>query len=404
MNSWQRSQKRPVVMNEQFKKMPLDLLAKCGAVRRAETIPSLRKPPGTSGTTQSFSGTSRNKTLQKNTGRKQEKKLKKNLRVDLGGKPLRKTIQLRALKVGQKTLHRYLSCINLFEAWAKTKFKKVTCKTLDKYVNEYLHELHSRGAELSEATYLVYGLQLLKCEVPKEQFLTVSKMSLAGWRKQQPGNMRVPVPEEYVFDLAMHALDQQRFDIAMALILQYDGYLRPSECLSLTVEHVSRPQGRKYPHWALIIAPSSLDQVTKTGKSDDSILIGDRPHNRWICACLAAYMEGVEHQLFPALNLAMLERWCKQSCRDLQYKTDCISPHIMRHAGPSNDSYHQRRSLTDIQKRGRWAAKSSVSRYEKHALLLKQWKLVASHRKSLVMRRSQDISGRMTSALRKVGR
>ncbi len=100
--------------------------------------------------------------------------------------------------------------------------------------------------------------------------------------------MRFPVPEEYEFDLALYALDQQKFDVAMAWVLQYDRYLRPIECLSLTVEHVSRPQRSKFPHWALVIAPSSLHQVTRIGNRDDFILIGDRPHNRLTCACLAA--------------------------------------------------------------------------------------------------------------------
>ena len=50
MNSRQRSQKRPVAISEKFKKMLLALLTKCGAVRRADSIPSLKKQPDMSGT------------------------------------------------------------------------------------------------------------------------------------------------------------------------------------------------------------------------------------------------------------------------------------------------------------------------------------------------------------------
>ena len=63
-------------------------------------------------------------------------------------------------------------------------------------------------------------------------------------------------------------------------------------------------------------------------------------------------------------------------------------PHILRHAGASNDAFRKRRSLADIQKRGRWEAKKSVSRYEKHALLLKRWEQADSGRKQTIRARS----------------
>eukprot|EP00973_Karenia_brevis_P074102 10298473-Karenia_brevis.AAC.1 len=49
-----------------------------------------------------------------------------------------------------------------------------------------------------------------------------------------------------------------------------------------------------------------------------------------------------------------------------------LSPHILRHSGPSNDRYRGRASLKEIQNRGRWKTYKSVARYEKHARLVKQ--------------------------------
>ena len=69
--------------------------------------------------------------------------------------------------------------------------------------------------------------------------------------------MRKPVPEEFIWDAATLAVEERRLDIVVALSIQYDGYLRPSECLSLTKEHVGFPQNKKYSHWPLVIAPSS---------------------------------------------------------------------------------------------------------------------------------------------------
>ena len=105
-------------------------------------------------------------------------------------------------------------------------------------VNSYISFLHSTDQELTVTSYLIYGLQLLQYNVPKEQFLVVSKQSLSGWRRQEPGGMRVPVPEEFVFDCGLLALEEERGDIAMALALQYNGYLRPSEVLGLAARHI----------------------------------------------------------------------------------------------------------------------------------------------------------------------
>lgn len=160
--------------------------------------------------------------------------------------------------------------------------KKVDKAHLDQSVNSYVTQLYSHSLDLSTASYLVYGLQLLECDVAKEDFLVVSKQSLAGWRKEAPGGMRLPLPEEFLWDAATLALEQGRLVVAVAIAIQYDGCVRPSECLTLTSQQIGRPQGRRYPHWSLVIAPSSLHQTTKTGKADDSVLLEDLPHNIWM--------------------------------------------------------------------------------------------------------------------------
>eukprot|EP00438_Fugacium_kawagutii_P031124 Skav201748 [mRNA] locus=scaffold1973:16199:16720:- [translate_table: standard] len=163
----------------------------------------------------------------------------------------------------------------------------------------YLTHLYDQDEELSAASYLIYGLQLLRCQVPKEQFLVQSKQSLSGWRRESPGKMRVPVPEEFIYDVATLALEENKIDMAMLLVIQLEGYLRPSEAITLTTEHVNSPQGRRYPHWSLIIAPSTLGQTTKTGQSDDSVLIGDLASNKWIRGCMLAWFPTRQNQLFP---------------------------------------------------------------------------------------------------------
>ena len=153
-----------------------------------------------------------------------------------------------------------MHCIDDFKHWARANKRRLDAQCLDKTVNAYITLLCKNDVELWTASYLIYGLQPLECAVPKDSFLTVSKQSLSGWRRESPGGMRLPVPEEFLRDVATEAVESGRLDIAVAMVLQYDGYLRPSECLTLTSEQIGHPQGKRYPHWSVVIAPSTLQQ------------------------------------------------------------------------------------------------------------------------------------------------
>lgn len=58
----------------------------------------------------------------------------------------------------------------------------------------HLHD--DMDVEPHHAAYLIYGLQLLKNDGVKQNFLPQAKEALAGWRKEKPGSARLPVPEE----------------------------------------------------------------------------------------------------------------------------------------------------------------------------------------------------------------
>lgn len=98
------------------------------------------------------------------------------------------------------------------------------------------------------------------------------------------------MPEECIFDVASDILDQGRADVAMAMILQYHCYLRPSEVLGLTKEHVASPSVGKYKKWGLIIAPFDLGVASKNGAFDDAVLIADIPGFDWIALAMKLFM------------------------------------------------------------------------------------------------------------------
>ena len=317
------------------------------------------------------------------------------------GAKLAPLVELRALKVSQKTLDAYHKHIRAFEAWAAPTRRRITKANLDQMVTRYLTHLALEEEALpSVGSYLIYGLQLLRSTVPRQQFLPNAKEALAGWKKLAPGGMRLPAPEEFVFDFATLALEQNHVDIAFAIVLQYDTYIRPSECLGLSCRNVGYPAGGRYDAWSLVLAPFELGASTKTGSYDDSVLIADRPDRKWLKEAMKFYMKLVDRNLFEHLSLERYEQWFKAAARTLHYKTQCVMPHILRHSGASNDAFHKRRTLLEIQKRGRWQAKKSVARYEKHALLLKRWEQAPRDRHAAIRRRSQTLPAKLLAALR----
>ena len=129
-------------------------------------------------------------------------KRRKQRRTTPEGGKLPAAVELRALKVSQKTLDAYHRHIKEFEAWATKKGYKVNARNLDMQVTRYL--THLALAQPSTGSYLVFGLQLLRCTVPRQSYLPNSKEALAGWKKLA----RLPAPEEFVMDFAYLAVDQ----------------------------------------------------------------------------------------------------------------------------------------------------------------------------------------------------
>lgn len=104
---------------------------------------------------------------------------------------------------------------------------------------------HDDPSEPTIGSYLVYGLQLLQCKVPKPDFLPCAKEALKSWEQLRPGNMQLPVPEEIIYDIGLH-IGQERLDVLLLMLVQFDACLRPSEALMLRKEHLVRPMGARY--------------------------------------------------------------------------------------------------------------------------------------------------------------
>ena len=119
-----------------------------------------------------------------------------------------------------------------------------------------------------------------------------------------------------------------------------------------------------------MLAPEGSGRTTKTGKTDGSIDVGGnvRPYAKEVYAkevLAAVYQYAEDGPLFEPVTLGQYE--CSFHCevKETELELLQLTPHTLRHGGPSTDRAAGDRSLADIKKRGQWATMDSVARYEK---------------------------------------
>lgn len=200
------------------------------------------------------------------------------------------------------------------------------------------------------------------------------------------------MPEEVVFALGTQLLRQGHVHTAIAMGLQYHTYMRPSEVITLQHHQLCPPVKKTlnaYNHWGVVLAPEELGTTTKTGETNESLLINSGYHPRLPSVLSAVHIRNSRKSVFPSLTLAVYEKHFKQAVDALDLPLD-LTPHIIRHSGPSNDFYHQRKSIKQIQRHGRWAAEKSVKRYMKSALIMQAWAKLNDTQQHMVVQAARE--------------
>lgn len=135
-------------------------------------------------------------------------------------------------------------------------------------------------------------------------------------------------------------LDQPR--MAALVGVAFDAHLGPSEGHQLVKEDVLRPARAvacHYRHWSLVVWPAESGRLAKTGERS-----------------------APKQRLFPftrRFQVAVSEASGRLGLQKLK-----ISPHSLRHGGPSTDIYRRHLTLEECQRRCRWRCAASVARYE----------------------------------------
>ena len=283
------------------------------------------------------------------------------------------------------SLERYGAAVRDFFDWATRSedMRQASESKIDQRMCKYFDNLMSDARHPAEGRYALWGFLTFfpRADIQKSARLVMSREAMKGWTRRFPGSSRHPWPLCIFFLFMVVFLKDGHIDAAVALAIQLDAYLRPSEICDLRWCSVVQPSSLSSKlarnKWAVVIGNSDLGETTKTGESDDTIILNS-PGREWVGSVLEMWARrrtpnaSPDDFVFPKLTLAKYEALFRKYSRSLLGKLGPVTPHVARHSAPSHDVLVGSRSLAMVQKRGRWAHPKSVKRYEKSGRLLLQ--------------------------------
>jgi integrase len=312
---------------------------------------------------------------------------------------------LRDSSVKLSTRLIYKAAVDDFEQFLRRSGTKppTTPLALDDAMEDYFSEMYFNGHSPATGRNAMHGYLLFRCPRWSATMLAKSKRAMKGWLMRNRGMVGKPCPEAAMLLLANVYLIDERPLMAAMVVVQFDAYLRPSEALALQKCDVVPPIkhdpvfGAK---WGILLAPQESGRTTKTGKTDGSIDVGGhiRPYAKEVLA--AVYENVPDGPLFEPVSLGQYE--CSFHCgmKEAELEQLQLTPHTLRHGGPSIDRATGDRTLADIKKRGQWATMDSVARYEKEVVLQRQVSLMTTNQRSQAMNLKHNIAARIASMLK----
>jgi integrase len=286
----------------------------------------------------------------------------------------------------------YAKAVREFNAYCLLHRRSLrTQASRDKALNAYIHSLYFNGEPATAARMALYGLvheMVLTLKDPQE--LLLSRAALRGFVVDAPERQRDPMPWEACMLICEWLLlqhDPLAGQAAEVVLACWDGYLRPSEALSLKSGSILVVKRRatilEYGEVSAVLAPSRDDDGdkpndrTKAGMYDDTVFFGDsvsRSCGRGFVAALLKKKKAARRPLQKLwdINLGSLDRFFADAVRATGLRGLRLTPHCARHGAASTDFALGLRDLSAVQRKGRWLAEASVRRYEKAGRLNKQ--------------------------------
>lgn len=237
-------------------------------------------------------------------------------------------------------------------------------KKLDEALVSFLNNAFELGYDLSEATKFFAAVLDAHPGSGHKDTLPRSRRCLKGWHRLDPGKTRPPLPWALVALIVIDMLQARALQVAALVLLMFTTYMRPGEALSVRKEDLILPN-RSCKHYSLNLYPDFRPERSKMGLADENILLDSR-QVPWLGDALHLLARKNDCALLEVTVTQLRNQWEATLLRIGLRGNHCV-PYQLRHSGPSHDLLTRARSMLEVKMRGRWAADSSVKRYEAHA-------------------------------------
>ena len=265
---------------------------------------------------------------------------------------------LQRSKIKPNTQRSYLEALEQF--LARYKLARMPAWTHDQWglaLLEHLECLFDSGHDLSKASRTASSVMWLNPTMvpPLRTSLPLTAAALRGWKRQEPGITRPPLPRVLMLAIARALCLADRRPSALLVILLFDSYMRVSEALIMRPEQVLAPVqagGGIIKHVSILITASEFAQQGKTEVRDLSVAL-DAPWQQPAALQLLQYamMRKGQSSLFP-LEYRQFSSHFRQAVETVGLQILKPVVHSLRHGGATRDRSVNFRSLSSIQQRG----------------------------------------------------
>lgn len=295
------------------------------------------------------------------------------------GRGVRTFLQKRTVSTAREKTYR--RAWEDFKLWSLAyEIGLESLEELDHALTNCLNEMYFEGEDPSAAETLLAAARYFRNDVKKVTDLAQASEALRGYRKLEPPQGRLPLPFPMLCVIVKDLWKEMR-GYALYLLMVWATCCRPGEALKIRKRDVVAPTSMCR-HWIVILNsgkehPGSqrpevrnrsqgrdVVRPSKVGESDEAITI-DQPYLKNLGKVVMDYAHALQpHDLlfdFTTHDVTKAFNVCLNKYAYYQMGICCT--YQLRHGSASTDVLQGLRSLTDIQKRGRWQTPKSVRRY-----------------------------------------
>lgn len=267
--------------------------------------------------------------------------------------------------VRPQTRHTYVPILDDFWSFAK-HLPQITCdEDLGERLLDFAHHSYFEGMPAAYRSKLKAALGGENARYSRHGAGRLPRFAraLQAWTRLSPGTTRPPLPWLHLVLIVLDLLHDSMGLEALFFITTFVSYFRPGESLAIQMQDVVKASPPLHMVASIQLHPESRGAASKTGFFDDGVSLDSATF-----PSLGSLLVELAQNREPSAPLfdrsyAHMTRVFEKACDRLGIQDR--SMYRLMHGGASHDRASNARTLAEIKKRGRWAADSSLRRYER---------------------------------------